>query len=143
MLESHLCCLTNIDRPCRATISFRKISTTSRSDCMDRSVARACEYGCQPSDPAAPKGQKEIAQGRAKRRPGYIAHWYQFRLGIRPDFLFWLRQGFVLDHRHVESVTSRLTQCEGIVHGDLWVFLKPKVQSLIKALSCSLGREHD
>ena len=23
-------------------------------------------------DPAAPKGQKEIAQGRAKRRPGYI-----------------------------------------------------------------------
>jgi hypothetical protein len=94
-------------------------------------------------DPAAPKGQKEIAQGRAKRRPGYIAHWYRLRLGIRPDFLFWLRQGFVLDHRHVESVTSRLTQCEGIAHGDLWVFLTPKVQSLIEALSCSLGREHD
>jgi hypothetical protein len=39
-------------------------------------------------DPAAPKGQKEIAQGRAKRRPGYIAHWYRFRLMIRPDFRF-------------------------------------------------------
>jgi hypothetical protein len=31
-------------------------------------------------DSAAPKGQKEIAQGRAKRRPGYIAHRYRFRL---------------------------------------------------------------
>lgn len=40
MLESHLCCLTNSDRPCGATISFRKISTTSRSDCIDRSVVK-------------------------------------------------------------------------------------------------------
>jgi hypothetical protein len=31
-------------------------------------------------DSSAPKGQKEIAQGRAKRRPGYIAHRYRFRL---------------------------------------------------------------
>ena len=111
--------------------------TTERVGCSALVIARST------IDPAAPKGQKEINQGRAKRRPGYIAHWYRLRLGIRPDFLFWLRQWFVLDHRHVESVTSRLTQCEGIVHGDLWVFLTPKVQSLIEALSCSLGREHD
>ena len=26
-------------------------------------------------DPSAPKGQKEIAQGRAKRRPGYAAEY--------------------------------------------------------------------
>jgi len=26
---------------------------------------------CEPIDPSAPKGQKEIAQGSAKRRPGY------------------------------------------------------------------------
>ncbi len=40
MLEFHLGCLTNSDRPCKATISFRKTSTTSRSDCIDRSVVK-------------------------------------------------------------------------------------------------------
>ena len=37
--------------------------------------------------------------------------------------------GSVLVHRHVESVTSRLTQREGIVHGDLSVFLKLKYKA--------------
>ena len=62
---------------------------------------------------------------------------------ILPEGLDFPSSMAVLVHRQVESVTSRLTQCEGIVHGDLWVFLKPKVQSLIETLSCSLGREHD
>ena len=37
-------------------------------------------------DPAAPKGQKEIAQGRAKHRPGYIwpiPIWRQIRMEFR------------------------------------------------------------
>ena len=37
-------------------------------------------------DPAAPKGQKERAQGRAKRRPGYIwpiPIWRQIRMEFR------------------------------------------------------------
>jgi hypothetical protein len=39
-----------------------------------------------------------------------------------------------------EQVNNRVNQP---VYGDLSVFLKPKVQSLIEALCCSLGREHD
>jgi hypothetical protein len=54
---------------------------------MDRGTYHRARglFGClaiarSTIDPAAPKGQKEIAQGRAKRRPGYIAHRYRFRL---------------------------------------------------------------
>jgi hypothetical protein len=51
-------------------------------------------------DPAAPKGQKEIAQGRAKRRPGYIwpiPIWRQIRMefrlaSCRLDSVFNIRQ---------------------------------------------------
>ena len=56
--------------------------TTERVGCSALVIARST------IDPAAPTGRKVIAQGRAKRRPGYMAHWYRFRLMIRPDFRF-------------------------------------------------------
>ena len=48
---------------------------------------------------------------------------------ILPEGLDFPSSMAVLVHRQVESVTSRLTQCEGIVHGDF-------------AVSCGEGLSH-
>jgi hypothetical protein len=78
-------------------------------------------------DPSAPKGQKEIAQGRAKRRPGYACAtgtldrspqanrsaqiWAVFQDAKRDISRISLRTG-IEPRAHLESTRKRALRCE-------------------------------
>ena len=63
---------------------------------MPRPVVAKNPWGCliNHRTPTAPKGQNEIAQGKAKRRPGYISALISAPLGSALSGL-----GMIRDHR--------------------------------------------
>jgi hypothetical protein len=65
----------------------------ARWNILPRSVVAKDPWGrtINHRTPTAPKGQNEIAQGRAKRRPGYISALISAPLGSAPSGLGMIR----------------------------------------------------